>query len=140
MSASQQAVYSFLLRYVRSLNAEMLRRFLRFSTGSSVVTVDMMKVDFNVLTGLSRRITSHTCNPCLHLLTIYSSYTDFRAEFNGIPTGNQGTMDFVLRTFASNCLRCQILNVYYVCSVVGYLKRCCVDWHLIVFDDDLINE
>ena len=95
MSASQQAVYNFLLRYIRSLNAEMLGRFLRFSTGSSVVTVDIIKVDFNALTGLSRRITSHTCNPCLHLPTTYSSYNDFRAEFNSILTGNQWTMNFV---------------------------------------------
>ena len=95
MSASQQAVYNFLLRFIRSLNAEMLGRFLRFSTGSSVVTVDIVKVDFNALTGLSRRITSHTCNPCLHLPTTYSSYTDFRAEFNSILTGNQWTMNFV---------------------------------------------
>ena len=95
MSASQQAVFSFLLRYVRSLNAEMLGRFLRFSTGSSVVMVDIIQVDFNALTGLARRITSHTCNPCLHLPTTYSSYTDFRAEFNSILTGNQWTMDFL---------------------------------------------
>jgi hypothetical protein len=96
MTVSQQAVFGFLLRYVRSLNAEMLGRFLRFSTGSSVVTVDIIQVDFNALTGLARRITSHTCNPCLHLPTTYSSYTDFRAEFNdGILTGNQWTMDFL---------------------------------------------
>ena len=95
MSASQQNVYSLLVRYVRSLNADILGRFLRFATGSDVITVDRIDVDLNALTGLSRRIISHTCIPCLHMPTTYSSYTEFRSEFNGILTGNQLTMEYL---------------------------------------------
>ena len=79
MSASQQNVYSFLVRYIRSLNADMLGRFLRFARGSNVITVDSIDVHFSAISGLSRHITSHTCSPCLHMPTTYSSYTDFRA-------------------------------------------------------------
>ena len=84
MSMSEQTVFGYLLRYVGNMKVEEVRRFLRFVTGSSALTVEEIKVQFNSLSGLSRRPIAHTCASSLELSTTYSTCIEFCEEFTAI--------------------------------------------------------
>ncbi len=81
MNPNEQRVLGYLLQYVGDMKAEGLRRFLRFTTGSSVVIAESLSVTFNNLTGLGRRPIAHTCTCCIELPSSYMSYLDFEHEF-----------------------------------------------------------
>lgn len=95
LSQREQATFNHLLRYVKNSDQTKAGKILRFCTGSSVITVDKIMVSFNLETGLNRRPVSHTCGPTLDLPCTYSSYPDFRTEFDNIMTCNYFEMDIV---------------------------------------------
>ncbi|XP_046877352.1 uncharacterized protein LOC124468585 isoform X1 [Hypomesus transpacificus] len=88
LNQQEQTALNHLLRYVRSTDQKKLEIFLRFCTGSTVLCKGTIKVTFNRLCGLSRRPVAHTCGAVLELPCTYSSYPDFRAEFDSILSGN----------------------------------------------------
>ena len=83
------------IRYVRSINQRKLEIFLRFCTASTVLCTDTIEVTFNRLCGLSRRPVAHTCGAVLELPCTYSSYPEFRQEFDNVLSGDCFTMDIV---------------------------------------------
>ena len=80
-SASQSEVWGYLETFVGNMTIEELRIFLRFVTGSFVVSIPAIYMAFNALDGLARRPISHTCSATLELSTAYSSNPEFSAEF-----------------------------------------------------------
>lgn len=82
MTSSQATVFGYLLQFVGNMKVEEVRRFLRFVTGSSALTVDEIYIDFNTLSGVSRRPIAHTCASSLHLPTTYSTSLEFCQEFS----------------------------------------------------------
>lgn len=80
----EEKIVAYLEQYLGNMNNDLLRRFLRFTTGSSVCISDKITVTFNRLSGLSRRPTSHTCDCTLELSTMYGSYSEFSNEFSNI--------------------------------------------------------
>lgn len=95
LSQREQATFNYLLRYVKNADHAKAEKFLRFCTGSSVITVETIMVSFNIETGLGRRPVSHTCGATLELPCTYSSYPDFRTELDNILTCNYFEMDIV---------------------------------------------
>ena len=90
MNGAEERVYSYLINFVGSLKSEDLQGFLRFVTGSSVMLPNDITVIFNAATGLSRAITSHTCNSTIVIPTTYVTYPDFASEFHSILQSNFG--------------------------------------------------
>ncbi|PIK45973.1 hypothetical protein BSL78_17181 [Apostichopus japonicus] len=86
-SAREQKVFQLLKMYVRGLERDMLSRFLKFCTGSSVMSVASIEVTFNSIAGLQRRPVARTCGPVLELSVMYADITDLRYEFNSILSG-----------------------------------------------------
>ena len=76
-----ERIFSYLENFVGNMNRNMLRKFLRFCTGTSTCIGNVIKVRFNNLTGLARRPTCHTCEPSQELPISYSTYDDFVNEF-----------------------------------------------------------
>ena len=90
MNGAEERVYGYLINFVGSLKPEDLQGFLRFVTGSSVMLPNDITVGFNAATGLSRAITSHTCNSTIVIPTTYVTYPDFASEFHSILQSNFG--------------------------------------------------
>ncbi|CAL8342143.1 unnamed protein product [Arctogadus glacialis] len=92
LNAQEQTALNHLLGYVRSIDQNKLEIFLRFCTGSTVLCKDTIEVTFNRLCGLSRRPVAHTCGAVLELPCTYSSYPEFRKEFDNVLSGDCFTM------------------------------------------------
>lgn len=73
----------FLQQFVSRLDQDDLCAFLQFVTGSSVMP-RQISVTFNTLAGEMRRPIAHTCANTLELSCTYSSYQEFKREFQAI--------------------------------------------------------
>ena len=94
---NEERVLTYLQQFIGSMKQDMVRRFLRFTTGSSVCLSKSIKVTFNGLSGFSRHPISHTCTSMLELPTTYKNYTEFVSEFEQLlmQPENGWTMDAI---------------------------------------------
>ena len=90
---AEEQVWIYLRTFIGNMNTEEIRAFFRFVTGSSVITVTSINVTFNSLDGLARRPLSHTCSATLEISNTYKSYPEFAAEFKGVITNTDWSMD-----------------------------------------------
>lgn len=95
LSQREQTTFNHLQRYVKNSDPSKAEKFLRFCTGSSVICVDKILVCFNAETGLNRRPVAHTCAPTLEVPCTYSSYPEFRTEFDNLLSSNFLEMDII---------------------------------------------
>lgn len=95
MSEGQKQVSKFLKKFLLEIELAMLFKFLRFVTGSDVITTTTIAVEFNKLSGLASRPIGHTCSCSLEIPESYDSYPDFRSQFTGVLTSNIWVMDIV---------------------------------------------
>lgn len=94
---NEERVMMYLKQFIGGMNQDMIRRFMRFTTGSSVCLSRNINVVFNGSNGLSRHPIGHTCSSTLELPTTYSSYPEFISEFNHLllQPENEWIMDAV---------------------------------------------
>ena len=83
-NANEERVFEYLQQFVGSMNHDNIRRFLRFTTGSSVCLTSKINVTFNTLSGFARRPISHTCDNSLELSSTYLTYPIFVDEFEAV--------------------------------------------------------
>ncbi|XP_023932019.1 uncharacterized protein LOC106182062 isoform X1 [Lingula anatina] len=95
MDAMESEVAKHIKRYVKDADGDKLGQFLRYCTGSDLLTVPQISVEFSSLTGFQRRPVAHTCGCVLQLPRLYESYMDFRYEFDNILNQNIWVMDIV---------------------------------------------
>lgn len=95
LNQQEQATLNHLQRYVKSLDQRKLETFLRFCTGSTIVSKDKIEVIFNGICGLGRRPVAHTCGAVLDIPYTYNSYPEFRAEFDHVLNGDCFAMDIL---------------------------------------------
>ena len=93
ISAKQETVLKFLKKFIR--DTSMLEHFLRFCTGSDVLSVDKIIISFTELSGLQRRPVAHTCGCVLEISTEYENYPQFKSEFEAILGSDIWVMDIV---------------------------------------------
>ena len=84
LSVPEDEVYQYLKRFIGNMSDDELRTFLRFVTGSLVISVPNIDVIFNSLDGVGRRPVSHTCSATLELSSTYKYLPEFVAEFQAI--------------------------------------------------------
>ena len=77
-------VFNYLQQFIGNLKIDELRKFLRFTTGSSALMVENITVSFNSTTGMAHRPIAHTCGCVLEVPSTYISYLEFEAEFSAI--------------------------------------------------------
>ena len=80
----ESRVFGYLQELIGNMKRDEIRRFLRFTTGSSVMIAREISVTFNSLSGFARRPIAHTCACVLELPLTYTTYLDFENEFNAI--------------------------------------------------------
>ena len=92
---SEERMMTYLRQFVGGMKQEMVRRFLSFTTGSSVCLSRSINVVFNKSSGFSRHPVGHTCSCTLELPTTYNSYPEFTYEFQQLlmQPENEWTMD-----------------------------------------------
>ncbi|XP_054593176.2 uncharacterized protein [Nothobranchius furzeri] len=95
LSQREQATFYHLQRYVKNADQAKAEKILCFCTGSSVICVEKIMVSFNAETGLNRRPVAHTCGATLDVPCTYSSYPEFRTEFDNILSSNYLDMDII---------------------------------------------
>ena len=81
---NQERVLAYLQQFIGSMSQDMIRRFLRFVTGSSVCLSSHITVVFNESSGFCRSPVGHTCTSTLELPATYVSYPEFMSEFKHI--------------------------------------------------------
>lgn len=81
---AEERVCNYLQEMVGNMNQAQLQKFLRFATGSSVLVVKMITIQFNGLSGFGRRPIAHTCDCILELPVAYENYHDFFSEWLAI--------------------------------------------------------
>ena len=84
MNENENRVFGYLQQFIGDMKPDVLRKFLRYTTGSSVCVVKFITITFNSLTGIARRPISHTCDCMLELPSTYGTYLQFVTEFEGI--------------------------------------------------------
>ena len=94
-NASQARIFEYLQQYIGDLKSDELQQFIRFTTGSSVIIAEHIKVSFNALTGLARRPIAHTCDCLLELPSTYQSFLEFRLEFSTILADKEFSWDML---------------------------------------------
>lgn len=70
---AQEEALSYLKHFVRGMEHEKLTKFLRFCTGSNMVCVEKITINFNNLEGVERRPVAHTCRAVLDLHPFHCS-------------------------------------------------------------------
>lgn len=97
VSGGQSDTILYLKKFIKEMELEILKSFVRFCTGSDLLVkdVDCIKVTFCHLEGLSRRPVAHTCGCVLELSDNYVNFPEFRAEFNAVLRSGIWTMDIV---------------------------------------------
>ena len=86
-SDAERDCFCFLQRYIRGLDKSQLIKFLRFTTGSDIIAVDKITVDFIKSDGMQRRPIARTCGPVLELSYTYQNFCELREEFQNVLTG-----------------------------------------------------
>ena len=87
-SPDEERVFGYLQQYVGGMKVDEVKRFVRFVTGSSVLTGSNISITFNAVTGLARRPFAHTCSSQLELSYNYGTYLEFASEFAAL-LGNE---------------------------------------------------
>ncbi|XP_034048418.1 uncharacterized protein LOC117529683 [Thalassophryne amazonica] len=95
LSQREQTTFNYLQRYIKNADQSKAGQILRFCTGASVICVSKIMVCFNVETGLNRRPIGHTCGATLEVPCTYSSYPEFRSEFDNILSSDYFEMDIL---------------------------------------------
>ena len=85
---NEERVFGYLQQYIGEMKVAEAKRFLRFVTGSSVLTSDTINVSFNALGGAARRPIVHTCSNLLELSNTYCTFLEFVEEFTAL-LGNE---------------------------------------------------
>ena len=81
---AQRQSFEHLKRFVKSLEGNSLSTFMRFLTGSDVLTENSIQISFTNLDGFERRPVARTCGPLLELPSTYESYPALAEEFTSI--------------------------------------------------------
>ena len=81
LNPNQERVYGYLRGMIGNFSIDNTRAFLRFVTGSSVLSLSPITVIFNGVSGLARVPIAHTCDSTLEISTNYSTYLEFANEF-----------------------------------------------------------
>ena len=90
LNPAEERVAGYLVEMIGNMSTDLPQKFLRFTTGSSVLTVNSIQVQFNRLSGFARRRCAHTCDCMIELPVSYANYSDFHSEWMSILNDKEG--------------------------------------------------
>ncbi|XP_066925191.1 uncharacterized protein [Clytia hemisphaerica] len=79
---AQREAFGHTKRFVRGLDSNQLKEFMKFTTGSDLIIIEQIELMYSTFDSeLARRPFAHTCGPILRVPSDYGNYCDFRAGF-----------------------------------------------------------
>ena len=82
---SEKDSLGYLKQYIRGLDQSLLEKFLKFVSGSDLVTFTKINVSFTVPANeFQRRPIVHTCGPLIEVPSTYSNFWKLREDFSNI--------------------------------------------------------
>lgn len=84
----------YLIKFIKETDEKTRSNFLRFCTGSNLVT-EKIRINFIDTSGIARMPIGHTCSNLLELLNTYKNYVEFRSEFNSLFIASVWVMDII---------------------------------------------
>ena len=83
-------------QYIRGLDQSLSKKFLKFVSGSSLVTFTKINVSFTV-TGneFQRQPIVHTCGLLIEVPSTYNNFCELREDFSNILSRGRFGMDFI---------------------------------------------
>ncbi|CAC5387040.1 unnamed protein product [Mytilus coruscus] len=99
LSSGQANTIRFMKTFIRELDSEMIKLFLRYCTGSDLITKDIeeskIKIDYLHMEENIRGPIAHTCGCVLQLSDNFKSLPQFRSEFSNVLKSGVFIMDIV---------------------------------------------
>ncbi|XP_063426966.1 uncharacterized protein LOC134710525 [Mytilus trossulus] len=95
MKEAERLCAGFLKRYIKDLDGEKQKAFLRFCTCSDVLLGMKITIEFFESKGFTRSPIAHTCGRVLQIPSTYDTYPSFRSEFNYLLNSKVWVMDIV---------------------------------------------
>jgi hypothetical protein len=86
--------FEHLKTYTRNLSQDQLEKLLRLMTGSDVITVDKITIEFVNVSGIKRFPVFRTCGPTLQLPNTYQCYNELAEEFSELLNHNAHALGF----------------------------------------------
>lgn len=95
-TGAEREAFNFFKRYIRGLDTPLLKKLVKFLTGSDILIIESIDIIFTKPeSSFERRPIAHTCAPCLELPSTYNSYCELREEFSNILNSNDWEIDIV---------------------------------------------
>ncbi|XP_038134767.1 uncharacterized protein LOC119779269 [Cyprinodon tularosa] len=95
LSPMQKKVGNYLKRFIKELDDIKIHKFMQYCTGSDLIVIDSIYVEFQDMTDFTRRPVGHTCGSILQIANSYENFPDFRSEFNAVLESNVWVMEIV---------------------------------------------
>ena len=93
-SDSEKECLKYLQRYISGLDKVFLLKFLRFVTGTNIVSnISKLPVIFIKMQGFQRRPIAHTCGPLLEISDTFRNFCELKEEFQHVLSSNAWTFD-----------------------------------------------
>ena len=93
-SDSERECLKYLQRYIRGLDKVFLLKFLRFVTGTNIVSnISKLPVSFKKMQDFQRPPIAHTCGPFVEISDTYRNFYELREEFQHVLIANAWTFD-----------------------------------------------
>ena len=95
-SESEKDRLGYLKQYIRGLDQSLLKKFLKFVSGSDLVTFTKINVSFTVPANEFQRLPIvHTCGPLIEVPSTYNNFCELREDFSNILSHGRFGMDFI---------------------------------------------
>ena len=93
---SEKDSLGYLKQYIRGLDQSLLEKFLKFVSGSDLVTFTKINVSFTVPANeFERRPIVHTCGPLIEVPSTYNNFFELREDFSNILSHGRFGTDFI---------------------------------------------
>ena len=93
---SEKDSVGYLKQYIRKLDQSLLKKFLKFVSGSDLVTFTKINVSLTVPANeFPGRPIVHTCGPLIEVPSTYNNFCELREDFSNILSHGRFGMDFI---------------------------------------------
>ena len=94
-ASAESISFGYLQKYICMLRHEDNKTFLRLCADADVLCVKQIKVSFNKLDGIERRLVAHTCGSLLEVPKTYQDFGQFKGELHKTLQSSYCNMDIV---------------------------------------------
>ncbi len=92
---AERQTFAYLKQLIRGMDNAQLGTFLMFTTGTDIICIDAIHVQYTTLTGFARRPVAHICGCISELPLTYDTYAEFRGEISNVLAAGKWQNDII---------------------------------------------